>query len=53
MVLNRRNVFLAVGSAVLFLIVSTTFLIAYTRCASTFPGIRAPHFGAKPCGSTR
>ena len=38
MVLNRRNVFLAVGSAVLFLIVSTTFLIAYTPLREYIPG---------------
>lgn len=38
MVLNRRNVFLAVGSSVLFLIVSTTFLIAYTPLREYIPG---------------
>lgn len=38
MVLNRRNVFLSVGSAVLFLIVSTTFLIAYTPLREYIPG---------------
>jgi len=38
MVLNRRNVFLAVGGSVLFLIVSTTFLIAYTPLREYIPG---------------
>jgi hypothetical protein len=37
-VLNRRNVFLSVGGSVLFLIVSTTFLIAYTPLREYIPG---------------
>lgn len=38
MPLNRRNVFLTVGSSILFLIVSTTFLIAYTPLREYIPG---------------
>lgn len=38
MPLNRRNVFLTVGSSILFLIVTTIFLIAYTPLREYIPG---------------